>query len=155
VHHRITGAYFSMRTARDWTFPNGQPVDIPVPVQMASTCARGLRPRRVGPTLAMTRRPVLPSAFLHSVGTPDDQLFAAQYSAHVFPLSTLHRHPHGYRCMTRGRRDWLNLRPTELASATTCQFSRRTENVGSQFLSLHRRLLSKIIRRLPRHANSS
>jgi hypothetical protein len=28
----------------------------------------------------MTRRPVLPSAFLHSVFTPDNQFFAAQYS---------------------------------------------------------------------------
>jgi hypothetical protein len=33
----------------------------------------------------MSRRPVLPSAFLHSVGTPDHQLFAAQYSARMFP----------------------------------------------------------------------
>ncbi len=37
--------------------------------------------------------------------------------------------------MTRGRRDWLNLQRAELASDTTCRFSRRTENVGSQFLS--------------------
>jgi hypothetical protein len=74
-----------MRTARDRTFPSGQPVDIPVPVQVASTRARGLRPRRVGAALAMARRPVLPSAFLHGVGTPDHQLFAAQYSARVFP----------------------------------------------------------------------
>ena len=35
--------------------------------------------------LAMTRSPVLHSAFLHSVGALDIQLFAAQYSAHVFP----------------------------------------------------------------------
>jgi hypothetical protein len=33
--------------------------------------------------LAMTHHAVLPSAFLHSVGTPDEQLFAAQYSAHM------------------------------------------------------------------------
>jgi hypothetical protein len=31
----------------------------------------------------MTRRPVLPSAFLHSVCSPDHQLFVAQYSARV------------------------------------------------------------------------
>ena len=36
-------------------------------------------------TLAMTRRLVLPSAFLHSVGTLEHQHFAAQYSARVFP----------------------------------------------------------------------
>ena len=35
--------------------------------------------------LAMTHRLVLPSAFLHSVGTLDLQHFAAQYSARVFP----------------------------------------------------------------------
>jgi hypothetical protein len=33
----------------------------------------------------MTRRLVLPSAFLHSVGTPDHQHFVAQYFARVFP----------------------------------------------------------------------
>jgi hypothetical protein len=33
----------------------------------------------------MTRRLVLPSAFLHSVGTLEHQHFVAQYSARVFP----------------------------------------------------------------------
>jgi hypothetical protein len=38
--------------------------------------------------------------------------------------------------MTWGCRDWLYLRHAELASATTCRFCRRTENVEFQFLSL-------------------
>ena len=37
------------------------------------------------------------------------------------PLSTLRRRPHGCPRMTRGHRDWLGLRRTELASATTCR----------------------------------
>src|SRR5919106_1096069 len=37
------------------------------------------------------------------------------------PLSTLRRRPHGRPRMTRGHRDWLGLRRTELASATTCR----------------------------------
>ena len=47
--------------------------------------ARGLRPRRADTVLTMTHRAVLPSAFLHSVGTPDEQLFAARYSARMHP----------------------------------------------------------------------
>ena len=35
------------------------------------------------------------------------------------PLSTLRRHPYGWLRMTRGRRDWLDLRRTALSSATT------------------------------------
>src|SRR6266511_1596062 len=66
-------------------FPNGRPEELPVPEQVASTRARGLRPRRAGLGLAIAPQPVLPSAFLHSVGTPDGKLFAAQYSARVFP----------------------------------------------------------------------
>src|SRR5512143_3438986 len=34
-------------------FPSGQPEELPAPVQMASTRARGLRPRRAGLGLAM------------------------------------------------------------------------------------------------------
>ena len=64
---------------------SGRPEDLPVPAQMASVRARGLRPRRVGVVLALAPHSILPSAFLHSVGTPDGQLFAAQYSARTFP----------------------------------------------------------------------
>lgn len=40
---------------------------------------------RVGLALAIAHQPVLPSAYLYSVGTLDRKLFAAQYSARVFP----------------------------------------------------------------------
>src|SRR5882724_3605663 len=61
----------------------GRPRDLPVPKQVAFTRARGLRPRRADTVLTITHHAMLPSAFLHSVGTPDEQLFAAQYSAHM------------------------------------------------------------------------
>jgi hypothetical protein len=67
------------------TFPTGQPEDLPVPLQAASTRARGLGPRRAGLVLAIAPQPVLPSAYLYSVGTLDGKLFAAQYPAHEFP----------------------------------------------------------------------
>jgi hypothetical protein len=35
--------------------------------------------------LAIAPQPVLPSAYLYSVGTLDRKLFAAQYSARMFP----------------------------------------------------------------------
>ena len=66
-------------------FPNGQPVDIPVPEQMVSMRARGLQTTQGRAALAMTRPLMLPSAFLHSVGTLDLQHFAARYSARMFP----------------------------------------------------------------------
>ena len=47
--------------------------------------ARGLRPRRARAALAMARHPMLPSAFLHSVGTLNSKLFAARYSARMLP----------------------------------------------------------------------
>jgi hypothetical protein len=54
-------------------------------MQVASMRARGLGPRRADTMLAMTHHAVLPSAFLHSVGAPDVQLFAARYSARMYP----------------------------------------------------------------------
>jgi Reverse transcriptase (RNA-dependent DNA polymerase) len=48
----------------------------------------------------MARRPVLPSAFLHGVGTPDHQLFAAQYSARVVPYRCT-RPCRSARCFSR------------------------------------------------------
>lgn len=84
-----------MRTAQDGL---SRPASrgSPVPLQAASTRARGLRPRRTGLVLAIAPHPVLPSAYLYSVGTLNGKLFAAQYSARVF-LSTLRRHPCGCR----------------------------------------------------------
>lgn len=85
VHHRITGASFPMRADTGRTIPFGHPMDIPVPVQIASTRAGGLGPCRALAALAMTRRLVLPSAFLYGVGALDRKHFAAQCSARVFP----------------------------------------------------------------------
>jgi len=65
----------------------GQSQDIPVPVRETCMRARGLRPRRVGVSLALTRQSVLPSAALDGVGTLDEGLFAAQYSAHIPPVN--------------------------------------------------------------------
>ena len=130
---------------------SGQPEDIPVPLQVACMRARGLRPRRVGAALAMARRPMLPSAFLHSVGALDHTTFRGSILCPHVPLSTLRRRPCERLRMTRGRRGWLGLQRTELPSATTCRFSRRTENVGSQFLSLRQALTEiKQCRRGPR-----
>src|SRR4029077_2904834 len=53
------------------TCDNGRPRDLPVPEQVVSVRARGLRPRRADMVLASARHAALPSAFLHSVGTPD------------------------------------------------------------------------------------
>src|ERR1700731_2194964 len=44
------------------------------------------------------------------------------------PLSTLRRHPRGYRRMTRGQCGSLDLHCKRLALSTPCRSSRRTEN---------------------------
>ncbi len=65
----------------------GQSQDIPVPVRETCMRARGLRPRRVGVSLALSRQSVLPSAALDGVGTLEEGLFAAQYPAHMPPVN--------------------------------------------------------------------
>src|SRR5688572_16648514 len=60
---------------------------------------------------------MLPSASLHSVGAPDEN-FRGSWLRPRVPLSTLRERPHDRPRMTRGHRDWLGLRCTELASAT-------------------------------------
>src|ERR1700720_431694 len=45
------------------------------------------------------------------------------------PLSTLRRHPRGYRRMTRGQCGSLDLHCKRLALSTPCRSSRRTENL--------------------------
>jgi hypothetical protein len=55
--------------------------DLPVPVRGACVRARGLRPRGVPSSLAITARRVLPSASLKSVGTPEWLGFTAQHPA--------------------------------------------------------------------------
>src|SRR3954462_15360153 len=44
------------------------------------------------------------------------------------PLSTLRRHPRGYRRMTRGQCGSLHLHCERLALSTPCRSSRRTKN---------------------------
>jgi len=44
--------------------------DLPAPVQKASVRARGLRPRRASPSLAIAEGTVLPSEFIDTVGAP-------------------------------------------------------------------------------------
>ena len=45
--------------------------DLPIPVQGVSVCAWGLRPRREQTPLALSMRPLLPSASSHYVGSLD------------------------------------------------------------------------------------
>src|SRR5271166_5481656 len=81
---------------------------------------QGLRPRRVGPPLAMSRRAVLPSTQLtvSAPGTLD--LRGSMAGLHV-PLPTLHLCPRGQRCTARGRRGSLLLRRIGLAPTTPCR----------------------------------
>jgi hypothetical protein len=92
----------------------------PLGLQVVPTRARCLGPRSVRKALAMRRPPMLPSAFLYSVGTLT-VTFRGSILCPRVPLSTLRRHPCGCRRMTRGRRAWLDLQRTELASAATCR----------------------------------
>lgn len=68
VHHRIVTLVFPMRPAPPTC---GQPWDLPVSVQEASTHAEGLRPRGAQGKLAMALPLVLPSLSLNKVGTPE------------------------------------------------------------------------------------
>src|SRR5207245_550027 len=96
------------------------------PVRGASVHARGLRPRGVRAHLALTARPVWPSAVSESVGTPEFGHFRGSIPGLHFPLSTLHLRPRGRRCMTRGRCGRLLLHRTTLSFAAPRRFDRRT-----------------------------
>src|SRR5216684_5547609 len=64
----------------------GRAQDLPVPVRGVSVRARGLRPRGTRTHLAISMRPVVPCAYLHSVGVPKRSFtFAAQYPARTYP----------------------------------------------------------------------
>ncbi len=60
---------FRIHGASPRAISQGQAWDLPVPVQRVSMRARGLRPRRARPSLALAGRTVLPSAFDDTVGT--------------------------------------------------------------------------------------
>src|ERR1700730_889894 len=55
------------------------------------------------------------------------------------PLSTLRRHPRGYRRMTRGQCGSLDLHCKRLALSTPCRSSRRTEILDYAVEILQRR----------------
>jgi hypothetical protein len=57
----------------------------PIPVPCASVHAWGLRPRRVGVTLALTGYTMLPSVCSDHVGTQQSPYFEAQYPACTSP----------------------------------------------------------------------
>ena len=67
THHRLTSSDFPI-----WPlFPceQRQSWDLPIPVQGVSVRAWGLRPRREQTPLALSMRPLLPSASSHHVGS--------------------------------------------------------------------------------------
>src|SRR5208283_4320274 len=80
------------------------------------TC-QGLRPRRTGNALALTRAPVSPSA--HDIGcvVPIDS-FAAQWLAYTHPCRRLPARPRGRRRTARGRCGSLFLHRSGLAPPT-------------------------------------
>src|SRR6202035_369311 len=59
------------------------------------------------------------------------------------PLSTLRRHPRGYRRMTRGQCGSLDLHCKRLALSTPCRSSRRTENLEKKIPHIKRKDLQK------------
>ena len=84
------------------------------------TC-QGLRPRRAGRPLAIPRPSMSPSVFL-TTSAPETICFRGSMAGLCTPLSTLHRHPRGYRRMTRGRCGLLLLHRSGLSPLTLCRF---------------------------------
>ena len=87
---------------RGRTSPSGQPVDLPFQCRWFPRVPEVSRPRRAEVVLALARHPVLPSAFLHSVGAPDGNVSRLNVPPRV-PLSTLRRWPHDRPHMTQGQ----------------------------------------------------
>src|ERR1700730_12977318 len=106
----------------------GQTRGLPVPVQRASAHAQGLRPRRTGRALALSRSPCCLPLF-RPRRRPEISSFRGSMAGLCAPLSTLRRHPRGYRRMTRGQCGSLDLHCKRLALSTPCRSSRRTENL--------------------------
>ena len=75
--------------------------------------------------LALTVKPVLPSAMARSVGAETASFHGSIPGPHL-PLSTLRPQPRGRTRMTRGRRWSLTLRRKALSSSPSCRFDRRT-----------------------------
>ena len=123
VPHRRAPLGFPMRSAA--SLRGRRTRDLPVPVRecfracAGSLTARGpLPPRHSG-------APVWPSAYLHSLGTPDHPLlsprgmdFAAQYPARAYPCQRFAHTLTNDARMTRGRRSWLSLQRMTLSFTT-------------------------------------
>ncbi len=92
---------------------------LPGPAPHVSVHARGLRPRQVGPSLALTGGAVLPSACSERGGTRDKRRGRRSIPCLHLPLSTLHWHRYRGQRMTRGQRGWLALRCRGLAPFNT------------------------------------
>ena len=80
----------------------------------------GLRPRRTGPPLAMTRQVVLPSGYV-TPSASGISLFRGSMASLHDPLPTLRPAPHGTRRTARGRCDSLRLHRRGLAPPTPCR----------------------------------
>src|SRR5713101_545098 len=63
----------------------GRTQDLPVLVRDVSVRARGLRLRGTRTHLAVSMRPVLPSAHPYGVGIPNLASYAAEYPARTYP----------------------------------------------------------------------
>jgi hypothetical protein len=80
----------------------------------------GLRPRRTGTPLAITRRPVLPSGCVTPSASGISFFRGSMASLHD-PLPTLRPAPRGTRRTARGRCDSLGLHRRGLAPPTPCR----------------------------------
>jgi hypothetical protein len=80
----------------------------------------GLRPRRSVQALALARLSMLPSAQC-TASASRGWCFRGSMASLFAPLSTLHRHPRGYRRMTRGQCGSLHLHWRRLALLTPCR----------------------------------
>ena len=142
VHHRIGAIGLADAGRPGRTSPDGQPVDLPVPVQMASTRAGGLMTtqsrggtrRDAPPRVAFRFSPQRRRSGWGNFSLAHGNRFASPVNA----SPTASRPP---THELRGHRDWLGLRRTELASATIYRSPRRTERVRPQFLSLRQDVL--------------
>jgi hypothetical protein len=107
----------------------------------------GLRPRRTGTPLAITRRPVLPSGCV-TPSAPGICFFRGSMASLHDPLPTLRPVPHGTRRTARGRCDSLRLHRRGLAPPTPCRspgalrISRHTENESADLPRNPRKMLA-------------
>ena len=103
------------------TFQNGQPEELPVPEHVASTRARGLRPRRVGLGLALARPSPCCLPLISTASAPWTVIFSR---LNALPAcSPINASPASLRIPTHdpGSLRLARSSSTELASAATCR----------------------------------